>query len=246
MSTIRSPNDHVSAKRDLTGSVFGRLTVLQRADDYVSRQGKHYAKWLCRCDCGNQISVRGDALKRGGILSCGCLQKEVTSKRAKVENVTHGHSHNERLYGVWVNMRRRCSNPKRSDYPSYGGRGISVCEEWDKDYVAFRTWSLSHGYDENAAFGECTLDRIDVNGNYCPENCRWATVLEQGQNKRNNVLLEYQGETKTMTAWAREYGLNVQTLYRRIFKYHMSLEDALLTPSTKDGRAVKEKLNHGT
>ena len=159
---------------DLTGQKFGRLLVIERAGSDKSKN----ATWLCACDCGNCIIVCRPHLRRGATVSCGCHRKaqNITAR------ITHG-GRKERLYTVWANMHARCGHESRPDYKHYGGRGITVCAEW-KNYGNFRSWALANGYDENAPFGECTIDRIDVNGNYEPTNCRWVDMAEQSRNKR--------------------------------------------------------------
>lgn len=168
--------------KDLSGIRFGLLVAKNHFSTKSSNRKR--TKWVCLCDCGNSVVVTGSNLTSGHTKSCGCLNSKKTSERNKVIMVKHGGS-NDRLYGVWRSMKKRCNNTNDKRYKDYGGRGIKVCEEWEKDYSAFKKWAYENGYDENAEYGCCTIDRINVNGNYCPENCRWISNLEQQKNKRH-------------------------------------------------------------
>ena len=161
---------------DRTGQVYGRLTVIGRAEDDALRN----KRWLCRCECGTEKVLPASSFVYGGTKSCGCYNIE----RLKELKRTHGES-KTRLYGIWRDMKNRCYNPNVAKYKYYGGRGITVCDEWRESYEVFRDWALSNGYVD-----DLQIDRIDVNGNYESNNCRWATLVEQARNKRNNVYFE--------------------------------------------------------
>lgn len=210
-------------RENLTSQRFGRLTVIE----FSHKKGdKTY--WKCKCDCGKEVLVRSDALKTGHTNSCGCYNKEILRK-AKW-NETHGKT-NSKIHSIWFNMKNRCYNPNTDEYSNYGGRGIKVCDEWLGEHGAenFIKWAFENGYDENADFGKCTIDRINVNQDYCPENCRWATMKEQANNKRNNRYITYNGETKTLKEWCEYYNLNYDTVKRRIYS-GWSVEEAFFKP----------------
>lgn len=166
--------------RNLSGRTFGRLRVLDRADDYIAPSGKHHVQWRCVCDCGCETIVDAGQLTSGKTKSCGCLRAE----HLAAGNVTHG-GRSDRLYHVYSNMKNRCYNSNSQDYQYYGDRGIRICDEWLSDYAAFKKWAYANGYDPEAPRGECTIDRIDVDGNYEPSNCRWVSMQVQSQNRRN-------------------------------------------------------------
>ena len=160
---------------DLTGKRFGNWVVLERAPNK-----KKATMWRCKCDCGKERDVSAINLSDGGSTNCGC-KRIVASKAA---STIHG-KHNTRLYGVWKDMRSRCNTTTADDYKYYGGRGVKICDEWSS-FENFWNWAIANGYDKDAPRGKCTIDRIDVYGNYCPENCRWVDMKTQCSNKRNS------------------------------------------------------------
>ena len=204
---------------NLVGQKFNRLLVLEK----THRNNKVY--WKCLCNCGNITFVTSADLKRGTTKSCGCYNRDRIAKLQAVHNQAH-----TRLYSVWKDIRRRCYTTTDKSYSRYGGRGIRVCDEWRACFIPFRDWAFANGYDTNAEYGKCTLDRIDTNGDYCPENCRWVTLREQANNRRNNILLTYNNKTETMSNWAKIVGLPYNCLFHRIHDLHWTVDKALTTP----------------
>lgn len=197
---------------DLTGKRFGRLLVLKRV---VKRKG-FGAHWKCRCDCGTEFVVDGHSLKKGTTNSCGCYQRQ----RASETFYVHGRKP-KRLYSIWCTMKTRCSNKNSTKYHMYGARGIFVCAEWLHDFVAFRTWALSHGYADTL-----TINRINNDGPYSPENCEWVDAKTQASNTRRNKHVTLNGETHTIAEWSRITGLGLSCLYHR-FRKGLSAEEIL-------------------
>lgn len=211
---------------DLTGQRFGRNYVVGLAN---IRGNANQIMWNCLCDCGKSHIVSTGTLRRGDSRSCGCLQKDTVIRM----QTTHGDS-KSRLYRIWRAIRQRTGNIKNTNYHNYGGRGITVCSEWS-DYAEFSKWSLDNGYTD-----QLTIDRININGNYEPSNCRWVTIKTQSFNKRNNHLLTYKGETKTLTEWRRQYGFAHATFYKRLDKWGDDLDKVFQTPINKSYARVRK------
>lgn len=184
---------------NLVGQRFGRLVVLEDTKIMVSKRNQTYQK--CLCDCGNIVIVPKSYLKSEHTRSCGCWVKEM--------HTTHGLSQS-RIYKVYSGMKKRCYNKNHKLYNRYGGRGITICDEWLNDFMAFYNWSMDNGYQD-----DLTIDRIDNNKGYSPDNCRWVTMLEQAQNTSKNVNITYKGKTQTISAWSRETGIPQNTISRR-------------------------------
>lgn len=186
--------------KNLIGVKFGRLTVIE----YIKG-----GKWICQCECGNKhIAATGD-LNKNKVNSCGCYKSEYV----KNKNYTHK-LRNHRLYSIYHNMKSRCYNPNSTYYKYYGKRGVLICKDWLNDeggFVNFYNWSIDNGYDESL-----TIDRIDVNGDYTPDNCRWVTRGVQMNNTNNNHYIVINGETKTLQEWSIVYNISDKTIRGRI------------------------------
>lgn len=170
----------ICCKHDYTGRKFGKVTVIGRAEDYIQPSGRKRVMWKCSCECGKEFTCRDDAIT--AIESCGCKRNADNAIRQ-----TKNSNSRTRLYNIYYSMTGRCNNPKASSYERYGGRGICVCQEWLDDKDAFFKWANENGYSENDH--TLSLERIDVDGNYCPENCTWIRIEEQYNNRRNTVRI---------------------------------------------------------
>lgn len=212
--------------KDLTGKRFGRLTVIREN----GRHGRR-VKWLCRCDCGNFITALSTSLVEGNIKSCGCLQNEIRKMKLaekKIDRSLAQVDSKTRLHKIWAGIKARTENVNDPSYELYGARGISMCNEWKNSFKSFKMWALDNGYNDTL-----TIDRIDNDKGYFPENCRWSDARTQANNKRNNHLLSYNGKTQTISQWAEEIGIGYDTLHSRIQYRGWSVEKALTTPVRK-------------
>lgn len=208
----------MSKIKDLTGKKFGRLTVLKHCGS--NKYGR--SLWLCQCECGNKKIILGNSLLSKLTISCGCYNTEIIKRT----NLKHNMSYSK-LYRVWGSMKTRCYNKNFMYYYNYGGRGIKVCDEWKNDFYKFYNWAIKNGYQDNL-----TIDRINNDGDYEPSNCRWTTRAEQNNNMRKNIIIDYNGEEKTISQWATEFNLTRTALYYRI-KRGWDIEKALTTPLKK-------------
>lgn len=204
-------------KINMIGQKFGRLTVIEECKE---RDKHRHILFKCVCDCGNYVNVLGTELRNGRTKSCGCLQKE----KAKEANTKHG-KRNTRLYRIYYAMINRCYRINNANYINYGGRGIVVCDEWKHNFEAFYNWAINN-YKEGL-----TIDRIDHDGNYEPDNCKWITYKEQNNNKRNNIKITYNGKTQTLKQWADELRVNYSTLKSR-HRNKWSVKDILFGRSS--------------
>lgn len=213
--------------KDLNGLIFSRWTVLEFS--HIDQKNK--AVWLCKCECGTERAVSSHSLNKGDSKSCGCLMKEAVSAAHK----THGLS-KTKLHEKWRNMLSRCQNDKDPSYLHYGGRGISVSDRWQ----VFENFYTDNKEYESAGL---SLDRIDVNGNYEQENCRWTTMKVQQNNRRSNVHIEYNGMSKTVSEWADHLGMNYYTLWSRLRDGIMPIEVAMTNKGSL--RSMANKMNAG-
>lgn len=203
---------------DLTGQRFGRLEVIG-----FHGLERRQAMWDCRCDCGNMCVKRGYLLRSGQTVSCGCILHDILIER----NTVHGLSKHP-VYNIWQHMKKRCYNKNCLDYKDYGGRGITVCDEWKDDFRSFYDWSMANGWEKGLY-----IDRINNDGNYEPSNCRWTTMTVQANNTRRIHAITYNGKTQSMMDWCEELDLDYYCTRSRINNYNWSVEKAFTTPTRR-------------
>lgn len=209
---------------DLTGQRLNYWTVLEKAETPAGKSGRW---WLCRCKCGTTRVMPSRYLGSKDFSSCGCKKKEFIRNNHPRRRHDHAKSgSHSRLYRIWTNMLTRCTNSNVASYAFYGGRGITVCDRW-QDFTNFLEDMGEPPTDAH------TLERKDVNGDYCPDNCCWATRLEQSRNKRSNRMLTFEGKTQCLSIWSEEVGIPTTTLRARLFRYNWPIDKALLTPVRK-------------
>lgn len=215
--------------KNLEGQRFSRLIAIKLVGQNIRKNNL----WECKCDCGNTVTILARSLLDGKTQSCGCLQKErVIESNIKI-HTTHDKSKTN-LYSKWAGMKRRCYNLNDKRYPDYGGRGITLCEEWKENFETFYNWAINNGYKK-----ELTIDRIDTNGNYNPSNCKWSTMLEQSHNKRNNRNITYKEKTQTIAEWSRQLGLNTKSLYTRVERgLNINLDDEIFKKNKRQLKRV--------
>lgn len=193
------------SSHDMVGHRYGKLTVLE----VVGPNEKAHSYWIrCRCDCGVVRDFNKSSVISGATRSCGCYRKA----HARVEHIRHGMGNGDnRLYGIWRNIKSHCYNPNDRAYARYGAKGITMCDEWRTDFMAFHTWSMTHGYEDTL-----TMDRIDLTKGYGPDNCRWVTRRQQANNTSRNRIYEYDGKRMTVAQWAEHTGIRYHTLIARL------------------------------
>lgn len=204
-------------KIDLSGSVFGRLSVIKRDAPIIGNDGKSRTSWLCKCECGNNVIVKTDALRSGTKNSCGCLQKETIGRL----NYKHGEARKTKENRAWYKLKERCYLKSSPKYPLYGGRGITVCDRWLNSYENFlddmgRAPSPHH-----------SIDRKNVNGNYEPDNCRWATTKEQGNNLRSNIIIEYRKKFMTLKQFCEKLNLPYKSVHNKYRYQNKTIKEIL-------------------
>lgn len=202
-----------------SGDRYGNLVIVKEIEPHITPCGTIRRRFLCKCDCGNTTTRTLVNLNKGNFHSCGCVDRE------RIGNLNRKYTDEQRnsfLYSTWHGMRQRCLDPNSSHYKYYGERGITICDEWMNDYTKFYDWCIANG-----ATKELTIDRIDVNGNYEPSNCRWVDTIIQANNKNQNRFIEYNGNKLTIMQWSRKTGIKEATIRMRLDKYGYNVGEAL-------------------
>lgn len=223
----------VSNAIDVTGKRFGYLVATER----LARYKGYDTYYKCKCDCGKEVVVRGANLTTGHSKSCGCQSRNMTN----IANTKHKMTKSQ-IYRVWADMKNRTKNGTYNNKGNYKKLNIQVCEEWKKSFISFYNWAISNGYTEEKTEtnrNKLTLDRIDSYGNYCPENCRWITMKEQGTNRTRNVYIEFNGKTQSLPKWAEEFNIPYRLFYSRYKKLGWDIERIINT--TVQVQKKKEK-----
>lgn len=208
-------------KNNLAGQKFGKLEAIK----IVGKANDRHLKWLCKCECGNYTIVNSNTLKSGEILSCGCYKRQITSETHSKHKLTKS-----KLHFIWTSMKQRCFNKNNKSYKYYGDRGIIVCDEWANDFCKFKDWSLSNGYKEGLS-----IERINVNGNYEPSNCKWIPLKQQFLNTRKVQIIEYKNEKNTINYFCNKFNIAHST-FRRYLKKGMNIEEIIKTKRRHDAK----------
>ncbi len=209
------PDCRVANVEDISGQKFGRLKAIR----YIGKSKGKQTLWECQCDCGNIVNVHQQNLKSGHTKSCGCYNVELIRKRETIHGETK-----TRLYNIWHDMNYRCYSKKQKSHKDYAGKGITVCKEWKDSFENFRDWAYQNGYADNLS-----IDRKDSNGNYCPENCRWATDVQQANNTSRNLIFTVDGYTDTLANLCRKYNMPYTIVHSRV-RRGWNIEKALKEP----------------
>jgi hypothetical protein len=216
-------------KIDLVGQQFGKLTVINKSYKRLYNR----ISWVCLCSCGKEKIATGNDLKMGKVSTCGNSSCIIyNTKPAHDAKITHGMSRS-RLYRIFRGIQQRCHNPRATKYRIYGGRGITICDEWNNDFIGFKNWSINNGYTNNL-----TIDRINNDGNYEPDNCQWSTRKEQSRNKSSNRQITYKNKTLCVNEWAEIKNINNRTLIDRL-NHDWSISDALNRPPQQGVKYAK-------
>jgi len=196
------PNRKGKNMNDITGNKYHRLTAMNNTEPYNRNETHHY--WRFLCDCGHEKVIRRDHVLSSKIRSCGCLAREGNNKK-------HGHT-GTRLYNIWTHIISRTENRTNPGWKDYGGRGITICAEWRNNFSEFYRWAITNGYIDGL-----TIERINVNGGYSPNNCAWIPLASQNENKTNTVYLTYNGKKQSVKKWSEEIGTPIKTICNRLY-----------------------------